>query len=110
MKTEISKLETILPMIPELNLEEIESLMAKLVEAKKVLKPSSYKAGVNIGVGAFIKNLIQTTTLSNKEILVKVVEEYKNENTTTACVAWYRNDLRKKALKTETKTEDKVES
>lgn len=48
----------------------------------------------NVGVGTFIKNLI-TEGLGNKEILSIVHEQYGNNNTTYACVAWYRNKMKK---------------
>ena len=48
----------------------------------------------NLGVGAFAKNLI-LEGLSNKDVLAKVHEHYGNAKTTYACIAWYRNDMKK---------------
>lgn len=67
-----------------------------LVEHLKTKKPiSNYKKGENIGVGAFIKERLLEGK-SNKDILAEVHEHYGNTNTTYACVAWYKNDLKKK--------------
>ena len=81
---------------------EIEELEAKLLLLKNqkeliVGKPSTYKAPKNIGVGAFIRQCI-TSGLRNVDILKLVEEQYANNNTTYACVAWYRNDMKKKSL------------
>lgn len=48
----------------------------------------------NEGVGQFIRKLI-SEGLSNKDILNIVHEQYGNKNTTYACVAWYRNKMKK---------------
>ena len=48
----------------------------------------------NEGVGQFIRNLI-AEGLGNKEILAIVHEQYGNTSTTYACVAWYRNKVKK---------------
>lgn len=55
----------------------------------------NYKPPMNVGVGQYIRSLI-TQGLANKDILARVQEKYTNNNTTYACVAWYRNDMRKK--------------
>ena len=69
-----------------------------LVEALKTKKPvTNYKKGENIGVGAFIKARISQGK-GNAEILKEVHSHYGNTNTTYACVAWYRNDMKKKGL------------
>ena len=69
--------------------DEIDSLMTLL----KSKKTTSYKQPMNIGVGAFIRQKI-VEGLGNKDIL-KLVHEYTgNTNTTYACVAWYRNNLK----------------
>jgi len=51
------------------------------------------------GIGKFVKNLITTTKLSNKEILEKVKVAFPEAQTSMACIAWYQTDLRKKAPK-----------
>ena len=67
----------------------------KTIESQRPKKPTTYKAPVNIGVGAYIRGLI-TEGYTNKDILSWVQLKYENNNTTYACVAWYRNDMRKK--------------
>lgn len=72
------------------------SLMAQLVE--QVVTATAPEVAVvkekNEGVGSFIKKLI-SEGLSNKDILTIVHEQYGNKNTTYACVAWYRNKMKK---------------
>ena len=51
------------------------------------------------GIGKFVKNLIQTTKLSNTQILEKVKEQFPDAQTSMACIAWYQTDLRKKKIK-----------
>lgn len=72
------------------------TLMAQLVSASeaKVGVDVKVKSEKNDGVGIFIKNLINDG-LSNKDILKIVHEQYGNKNTTYACVAWYRNKMKK---------------
>jgi len=69
----------------------------KAIESQRPKKPTTYKAPLNIGVGAYIKGLIPEGH-TNKDILVLVEAKYQNSNTTYACVAWYRNDMIKKGL------------
>jgi ABC-type methionine transport system ATPase subunit len=66
-------------------IKEVEKT-AEVVETKKSEK--------NEGVGQFIRGLIQEG-LTNKAILEVVHEQYGNKNTTYACVAWYRNKMKK---------------
>lgn len=47
------------------------------------------------GVGSRAKELILTTSLTNNEILEIVRKEHPLRKTTYACIAWYRNDLKK---------------
>ena len=49
-----------------------------------------------VTIGAFAKNLILTTSLSNTEILKKVQEQFPAGKTSMACIAWYKSDLRKR--------------
>ena len=51
------------------------------------------------GIGKFVKNLIQTTKLTNTQILEKVKEQFPDSSTSMACIAWYQTDLRKKQVK-----------
>lgn len=66
------------------------------LEAKiKVLKTkfSHYKAPQNVGVGALVRDLIDKG-YGNKEIQTMIAEHYGNNNTSYACIAWYRNNLK----------------
>ena len=78
--------------------EEQVSLLASLLTAPiQVIddvieaKPQVVK---NQGVGKMVRELI-ADGLTNTEILKRVHEEYDNKNTTYACVAWYRNKMKK---------------
>lgn len=48
----------------------------------------------NEGVGELVKHLI-LAGMCNKDIVEAVAQHYGNNNTTYACVAWYRNNLKK---------------
>lgn len=70
----------------------LSSMIAQVVEAK--VEDKAPKSDKNEGVGLFIRKLI-SEGLSNKAILEIVYEQYGNKNTTYACVAWYRNKMKK---------------
>ena len=73
------------------------SLMSQLVQQVVDAEPAKVeevKSEKNEGVGQFIRKLI-SEGLSNKDILAIVHEQYGNKNTTYACVAWYRNKMKK---------------
>lgn len=70
----------------------LSSMIAQVVEAKA--EDKAPKSDKNEGVGLFIRKLI-SEGLSNKAILEIVHEQYGNKNTTYACVAWYRNKMKK---------------
>lgn len=70
----------------------VSSLVSQLVQATPA--PATEAKEKNVGVGTFIKALI-TEGLGNKEVLAIVHEQYGNNNTTYACVAWYRNKMKK---------------
>lgn len=74
----------------------LSSMIAQVVEAKVEDKAEGKapKSDKNEGVGLFIRKLI-SEGLSNKAILEIVHEQYGNKNTTYACVAWYRNKMKK---------------
>ena len=89
----------------EIDAEEIDaeedmdvqpSLMTQLVTnlVTQVVEAGTVKAEKNEGVGQFIRKLI-AEGLGNKAILDIVHEQYGNKNTTYACVAWYRNKMKK---------------
>lgn len=73
-----------------------KSMLAQLVSQVVNAEPveSKAKTDKNDGVGLFIRKLI-AEGLGNKEILGIVHEQYGNKNTTYACVAWYRNKMKK---------------
>ena len=71
------------------------SMMSQLVAQVVESSPEVVvKAEKNEGVGQFIRKLIGEG-LGNKEVLAIVHEQYGNKNTTYACVAWYRNKMKK---------------
>lgn len=73
------------------------SLMSQLVQQVVDAEPTKVgmvKSEKNEGVGLFIRKLI-AEGLGNKEILGIVHEQYGNTNTSYACVAWYRNKMKK---------------
>lgn len=76
---------------------EPKSLVSQLVEQvveAKVEEAKEVKGDKNEGVGLFIRKLI-SEGLGNKQILEIVQEQYGNKNTTYACIAWYRNKMKK---------------
>jgi hypothetical protein len=74
-----------------------EDQAAFLALLKQSSKPQSSKAATNKGVGEMCRTLIKQG-LGNKEILDMICLQYGNANTTYACVAWYRNDMKQKGL------------
>jgi hypothetical protein len=68
------------------------SVLSQLAAVPEV--EAEVKVDKNEGVGQFIRNLIGDG-LGNKAILDIVHEQYGNKNTTYACVAWYRNKMKK---------------
>ena len=71
--------------------ESVEN--AEKQEAKAKTEPTP-KVEKNQGVGMFVRKLI-AQGMSNKDILKEVHEAYGNTQTTYACVAWYRNKMKK---------------
>ena len=76
---------------------ETELALLKNMMTETYGRPSNYKPPMNIGVGDFIRECI-ISGMKNVDILKLVEEKYTNNNTTYACVAWYRNDMKKKSL------------
>lgn len=72
----------------------LAQLVSQVVNAEPVIAERKAKSDKNDGVGLFIRKLI-AEGLGNKEILGIVHEQYGNKNTTYACVAWYRNKMKK---------------
>ena len=74
-----------------------------LEEAKAEETKADPKVEKNQGVGAFVRKLI-AEGLTNTAILKIVHEQYGNTNTTYACVAWYRNKMKKAGQTAKTKS------
>lgn len=88
--TEAEVVETAKPsMLASMLQQEVKPLE----EVKEETKPE-VKVEKNQGVGAFVRKLI-AEGLTNTAILKIVHEQYGNTNTTYACVAWYRNKMKK---------------
>jgi len=67
------------------------------------------KVPKNEGVGNFVRKLIAEGQ-TNTAILKIVHEQYGNKQTTYACVAWYRNKMKKTAVaKAQTSAVESVE-
>ena len=71
----------------------LEQEVKPLEEVKETEVPV-VKVEKNIGVGQLVRKLI-ADGLTNTAILKIVHEQYGNTNTTYACVAWYRNKVKK---------------
>lgn len=63
-------------------------------EVQPTQQAPAVKVDKNQGVGQFVRKLI-AEGMSNKDILKVVHEAYGNTQTTYACVAWYRNKMKK---------------
>ena len=71
--------------------EAVETVVESAVESAVEVQPKVVK---NQGVGKMVRELI-ADGLNNTEILKLVHAEYGNTQTTYACVAWYRNKMKK---------------
>lgn len=80
----------------ETSLPSILSQVSALSTETKVKKPKSTK---NENVWGNVKMLFDQGK-SNKETLAEIHEMYGNEQTTYACIAWYRNKYNKAAKST----------
>lgn len=50
-------------------------------------------------IGSLVSELlIANPSMATKEILAKVLEKFPSAATSEKCIAWYKNDLRKKGL------------
>ena len=68
-------------------LEATISAVVDKMEAPKVKK---------IGIGKIVQDMILAdVTRKNQDILDEIKSLYPNVNTSYACIAWYRSDLRK---------------
>lgn len=89
---QVEVVETAQPsMLASMLQQEVKPL--EEVRAETEQKPE-VKVEKNQGVGAFVRKLI-AEGLTNAAILKIVHEQYGNTNTTYACVAWYRNKMKK---------------
>ena len=95
--TDAEVVETIQPsMLASMLQQEVKPLEEVKEEAKA-------KVEKNQGVGAFVRKLI-AEGLTNTAILKIVHEQYGNKQTTYACVAWYRNKMKKAGQTAKTKS------
>ena len=101
VKTEvIEEVETTQPsMLASMLQQEVKPLEETKAEETK----PEVKVEKNQGVGAFVRKLI-AEGLTNTAILKIVHEQYGNTNTTYACVAWYRNKMKKAGQTAKTKS------
>ena len=89
---QVEVVETAQPsMLASMLQQEVKPL--EEVRAETAQKPV-VKVEKNQGVGAFVRKLI-AEGLTNTAVLKIVHEQYGNTNTTYACVAWYRNKMKK---------------
>ena len=79
---------------PSMLASMLQQEVKPLDEVKTVEVKTEIKVEKNQGVGAFVRKLI-AEGLTNTAILKIVHEQYGNKQTTYACVAWYRNMLKK---------------
>ena len=79
---------------PSMLASMLQQEVKPLEETKAEETKPEVKVEKNQGVGAFVRKLI-AEGLTNTAILKIVHEQYGNTNTTYACVAWYRNKMKK---------------
>ena len=79
---------------PSMLASMLQQEVKPLEETKAEETKPEVKVEKNQGVGAFVKKLI-AEGLTNTAILKIVHEQYGNKQTTYACVAWYRNKMKK---------------
>ena len=68
---------------------EINELYVPIKKTIKVVKT------IKTGVGIRVKELLEEGKLTSKEIVELVNKENPLRKTTYACVAWYKNDMKK---------------
>jgi hypothetical protein len=67
--------------------EAVEAAVVEVVKAKKV------------GIGSTIMDMIlNNPEMTNLQILETVKTKFEKAETSYACIAWYKSDLRKKGL------------
>ena len=88
---------------PSMLASMLQQEVKPLEETKAEETKPEVKVEKNQGVGAFVRKLI-AEGLTNTAILKIVHEQYGNKNTTYACVAWYRNKMKKAGQTAKTKS------
>lgn len=88
---------------PSMLASMLQQEVKPLEETKAEETKPEVKVEKNQGVGAFVKKLI-AEGLTNTAILKIVHEQYGNKQTTYACVAWYRNKMKKAGQTAKTKS------
>ena len=88
---------------PSMLASMLQQEVKPLEETKAEETKPEVKVEKNQGVGAFVKKLI-AEGLTNTAILKIVHEQYGNKQTTYACVAWYRNKMKKAGQVAKTKS------
>ena len=71
------------------NESTVDDLYIPIKKQHKVVKT------FNTGVGQRVKALLEEGQLTSKEIVELVNQENSLRKTTYACVAWYKNDMKK---------------
>ena len=79
---------------PSMLASMLQQEVKPLEETKAEETKPEVKVEKNQGVGAFVRKLI-AEGLTNTAIIKIVHEQYGNKQTTYACVAWYRNKMKK---------------
>lgn len=81
--------------------QELEFTLLNSLEdfAKAVNNKTAPAKTSKLGIGKFIQELmVKDPTLGNKDLLKAALEQFPTAQTSSACIAWYRSDLRKKGL------------
>ncbi len=94
VETKVEEVEEVAVEQPSLLASMLQQEVKPLEETKAEETKPEVKVEKNQGVGAFVRKLI-AEGLTNTAILKIVHEQYGNTNTTYACVAWYRNKMKK---------------
>lgn len=89
-----SQVEEVVADQPSMLAGMLQQEVTPLEEVKVEEEVAKVQVVKNEGVGAFVRKLI-AEGLTNTAILKIVHEQYGNKNTTYACVAWYRNKVKK---------------
>ena len=88
---------------PSMLASMLQQEVKPLEETKAEETKPEVKVEKNQGVGAFVRKLI-AEGLTNTAILKIVHEQYGNKQTTYACIAWYRNKMKKAGQTVKTKS------